>query len=225
MHRQKSDLGYPERRLRVKLQLHSASIRAATIMVGLLLTLHCSCVPRSDLQNAFYKLAQGTEVLRACPQFQELDPRECTESDRPGMRLGCPTTYTALARPDDTEPLTCTDGVQDELWEKIDVQPRSRLAESFDTVEMLAWIRPVESATHIHNDMSEVEGECGPEFIRRKDRINFRFALYRLNNVSGSIADPDFPSRVRVTGGLVLEETNRLVCGWKWHSGTCGLGL
>ncbi len=178
-------------------------------------------------KEALTNLMKSGEMLKACPQYEGLIASACVQSDKPGDGLGCPSTRVS---PGGT-PERCTAQIFKQVMAGItNTNLRARIeASSLHTAMIDAQIELRESATHIHSNKSELASTCPlpnnpTTYIKRKDFVKFRFALYDAAKVSLSITTTnfgDFEAQVKDSEGFTYS-FEALICGREAHQGECG---
>jgi len=169
----------------------------------------------SKARDALSKLAQQGDLLSSCIQYQGMTPKGgCTEADSSGKGLFCPTTQKATGGAKET----CSASIMSQLNVALGAGGKGKLSGSnLSTAQMHADIQPIDSVSHTHSTCNTPAGECAPEFIKRKDFVKFKLAVWNSSKVSVGITHSDFDASVESSEGFVVN-LEALICGWKDHA-------
>lgn len=196
-----------------------------TILVAFLL---CISFGTATLQAQDYidkakeglkKLGENGDLLDSCKSYEGMEAKGgCTTADKAGKGLNCPETN--LATGGDEE--DCDRDIWNDLKGVLGAAGIAKLEGSnLNSAQMHVIITPIESASHEHKTCGGPD-ECGEKFIKRKDFVQFKMAVFNSSEVSVGITDPDFNLQVKNSEGFT-DSFSALICGWKDHEGerTC----
>lgn len=166
-------------------------------------------------KSALKKLAEDGSLLSSCIQYEGLTPKGgCTSANLAGEGLNCPTTNYAYGGKTEN----CEKSIMEQVKLNLNAAGLAKLeASKLSTAMMNVTIYPISSVSHSHQDCgTEGEAECAEEFLKRKDYVSYKLAIWNASSVTVGMLNSNFDIQVLESEGF-SDSFSVLICGWKKH--------